>query len=275
MKTLGAIMILAFAGALFAAENSSKIAGYQTGEFAVKGTVEQQLNRKVVTPLSARLAKGGEIEFFVAGSADKVGNGAENDRLAKSRADEVGAFLSEKFPDAKIVTLSKGDGMNTRSVTISWKLTKQTPAAGQPRKASDASIISLVILVIVSGFATTRVLFLRKQKREVETQEEVAPPKVTIMPKPKEIETKYAEGTWHGKTVIFPLNRQETPEGKKWGTPFTTQKDGVSNLIREDKQKAIQAVRQCLRSPYYQSEIERLIGAGVIKIKGKKEEVAS
>lgn len=258
----------------FAAENHhATIMGYQARGFAVKGEIAQQVERQVIAPLRLELTKvsGTEIHITVTGFADKTGDGAQNDQWAKRRAEEVAGILSDKFPGANITSLSRGDELDVRMVTVSWKRVPlpKTSRIWQLRPED------LVIPVLVTAFLIT-FLYSRRSRQPrrhepeqvpiqaVETKEPAAfPPPI---PTPK-IHEKWFEVKTGGVTRFVLVTQQDTEKGMMFVTPFLSQQEPRKPVMREDRHGVKNALNTCMKNPFYMAEIEECIAAGTIKIK--------
>lgn len=236
----------------------AEITGYGDNEFAVKETIEQQISENVVVRLSKQLsAIGGRshIVISIIGSADRTGPASFNDDLGKKRAEEVKAFLSLKFPDAKIVTRTKGYELNTKTVFVHWEISALAlPPAAPKRETHWAAIMPWAVPflgTIALIAALLAYLFSRNRAQEEAFAPEPAP---TV---------EWAEATWEkdGKVYRTPMTQKDGV----WRLPFLTEKEPVGILSRKDKGQARGAVKSSMKNPNRRTEIEGLISSGVIK----------
>lgn len=257
-----ALAVLA-AVALTSRAQEVKITGYQPGEFAVKNGIEQQLNTNVVKPIGSAMARaiGGDLRIFVTGHADKTGSGAENDRIALARAEQVKEFLSEQFPKATITNLTKGDEANARMVTISWKITTAAPT---PTPQQKKSILGMIALVAVIGITIVIIIaVVARPKATQPTQFVPPPPVVEVIPmatKPETSETVSVEKD--GNIYDIPIKFKDG----MWHTPFPTQADATKIVFRKDRRDVVKAVKACMANPFYTPTIKQLIANGTIKV---------
>jgi len=131
------------------------IRGYATGEFAIKGQTEKQLEKFVSEVRSKQ--NGGQLEITVIGSADMTGRSVTNDQLAKVRAEQVAAYLTTVLPKARVISWSQGDQADVRRVRVKYTI---TPAlAAQSAAPIEASYFEKAtrLLLICSGVASTGV----------------------------------------------------------------------------------------------------------------------
>lgn len=263
------VLLVATSSFAFASEvyqGQAIISGYPTGESAVKGSIEEQLDQQVILPLSAVLSKmaGATIEINVTGSADQIGKGPLNDDLAEKRADHVAKTLKQKFHSANIFPASKGDEGNSRMVTVTWTIT----LSAQPKSSGRSGLVA-IMTVGISGLMLVMV-FTFRGKNQIEPQ--VAEVQCAVLeplvmtPKGSEewIEVKNEDATWRIRVGI-----ENTREGEVFFLPFSTQMNPNVCITRKDRGNAKSATKQCLRNSYYQAEIERLIAAGTITVERK------
>lgn len=246
------------------AQEAVKITGYQPGEFAVKNGIEQQLNANIVKPIASAMARaaGEDLRIFVTGYADKTGTGAENDRVALARAEQVKEFLSEQFPKATITDLTKGDEANARMVTVSWKITPAPPVQHEQKKSNAGMIVLVAILGIVV------ILII-----SVIARPKTASP-VQFVPTPQAMETIPAAVQPVTSEMIVCVEKDgdildvpiELKDGM-WHTPFPTQADPTKVVFRKDRRDAVKAVKACVANRFYAPTIKQLIANGTITVR--------
>ncbi len=253
-----ALLVVLAAVALTSRAQEVTITGYQPGEFAVKNGIEQQLNVNVAKQIGSSMARGtgGDLRIFVTGYADKTGSGAENDRIALARAEQVKESLLEQFPKATITNLTKGDEANARMVTVSWKIT-----AAQPTPSQKKSNSGMIVLVAVIGITITIIIITVVARPKV--MQPMPPQAVETIPvaaKPATSEIVSVEKD--GNIYDVPI---ELKDGM-WHTPFPTQADATKIVFRKDRRDAVRAVKACVANPFYKPTIKRLIANGTIKV---------
>jgi len=178
-----AVFLVLLAGVIFFVDLSiagvKTIREYAPREFAVKGRIETQAN-ELVNEVKNNVARkpNMDLRIFVEGFADRTGFSAENDRIAKERAEGIAAILSREFPKAKINLVSRGDAINRRQVIVEWKYvpipvtpvpvapTSNVPQAEKSvEQHSDTVGISLVALILVFVmFALVFIYYRTKDK---------------------------------------------------------------------------------------------------------------
>jgi hypothetical protein len=258
-----ALAVLA-AVALTSRAQEVKITGYQPGEFAVKNGIEQQLNANVVKRIDSAMARttGEDLRIFVTGHADKTGSGAENDRIALARAEQVKEFLSEQFPKATITDLTKGDEANARMVMISWKITPATSAPQQKKSNTGtimlATVVGIVVVIVIIAVAA--------RPKATQPAQLTPPPQITeaipAATKPATSESEIVSVEKDGNIYDIPI---ELKNGM-WHTPFPTQADPTKVVFRKDRRDAVKAVKACMSNPFYAPAIEQSIANGTIKV---------
>jgi hypothetical protein len=256
-----ALAVLAVVALTARAQKAVMITGYQPGEFAVKNGIEQQLDANVVSPIASVTARanGEDLRIFVTGYADKTGSGAENDRIALARAEQVKEFLLEQFPKATITDLTKGDEANARMVMISWKITAASPTPLQKKSNSK-----MIVLVVIIGFAIFIIIVGIARPKATQPMQFTPPPQVEAIPaaaKPATSEIVPVEKD--GNIYDVPI---ELKNGI-WRTPFPTQADATKIVFRKDRRDAVKAVKACIANPFYAPTIKQLIANGTIMVR--------
>ena len=105
------------------------VSGFESGEFAVKGIILEQINEVVVPRIKKALPDSTwTVYILVIGSADSVGAPTKNDRLSKDRAEAVAAELASNFPGVKPDVSPHGDEANRRQVVVKYKFVKHFKA---------------------------------------------------------------------------------------------------------------------------------------------------
>jgi hypothetical protein len=262
-----ALAVLA-AVALTSRAQEVKITGYQPGEFAVKNGIEQQLNVNVAKRIGSAMARATDedLRIFVTGYADKTGSGAENDRIALARAEQVKEFLLEQFPKATITDLTKGDEANARMVMISWKI---TPVQSAPQQKKSNSV--MIAMVAVIGISIIIIIAVVARSKATQPVQLVPPPQVVeVIPVATEpeinwVRTENSDGT-HDVRVEF--------KDGMWHTLFPTQKDPTQFIFRKNLRDVVKAVKACMANPFYASTIKQSIANGTIKVVQAQGEVS-
>ena len=234
------------------------IRGYASGEFAVKGLIETQTNELVNEIRNNSAQKPNmHLQIFIEGFADKTGFSAENDRIAKERADGIAAILSREFPKAKIDFVSRGDEINKREVTVRWKyvpipvatapVSPETKASAKKFFSIRMWVIGIVIIILTVG--TLEFWFNRKIANKM--------PKITESQLGKQ---------WFNVPVnnegIFKVE-VEVNKDRKFVSPFQT-KNGFP-ITRDTVKAMVNSLRGCLAKDEFLEQKKELIQKGLIK----------
>jgi len=240
------------------------VSGYPDGQFAIKGEPEKKLNEEVAKVKAQIKSLLGELQlqFIVVGSADTTGTG--NDDLAGKRADQVKAVLSANFPEAKIVSWSRGDADNVKQVRVDYKITSK-PAIAQaapvsapekPAKKFDSFdwllTIGAFIVVIIGGLlAIVKVRANREARIKSETKKSGSEAKWLdlVMANKKRFSVIVTYDYEHGE-IISPYKSRT---GLKIKAPIVVPK------------KIKDSLKGCLKKEEFASQTEELIRKGVIK----------
>ncbi len=172
------LCLMAIAPAYLAAEEYV-INGYGLGEYAVKEDIELQAKKMIESWGTKKPAK-----IIIHGFADKTGKTAENDSIARDRAQDMKVFLEEKKIDAKITARSLGDSEDARKVMVNVEFTATVPApivkTVQPKPVPESFLkdalglvgqsIALAVLIVILFFAW---FFCNKRKKQEEKKVEV------------------------------------------------------------------------------------------------------
>lgn len=233
------------------------IDGYLPGQFSVKGIVERKAKECISQLQQSSATEGGRLVISVIGSADTSGQSYNNDSLAKSRAEQVGAMVSASFPNALVKNWSAGDNENLRQVKVVFIREALAPSAAeipnnkqqeQPKKSEE--LHNYLIFVYGGIFYLFVVLLLRLYKM---------PRRQTNV---KTDETQQQEVS----TEMITIGEYEVPvklqDGFYW-SPF------VSTNGNDIKRKTFSDIRQsvigCLKDPRFAAQKELLIENGIIK----------
>ena len=252
MKRLLILAVMAFvlvgtAGLVFADDTEqAEIMGYGTNEFAVKGAVGKQLEEKVFQVINPRLSEISHIT--VIGYADKTGTRGFNDKIAKFRAEEVKATILSRFPDVKVIAMTRGEEGDVRKVLVEWFFVSSSKQSNFPPYTFFLLYTFLVLSFIALLLAFGRCFFVNK-KKEKSTENNTRA-------------IKWVQGKmndfFYAVPVVFKADGN-------WHTPFATQRDPGRPIFRSSIRDATKAVKSCMKNPYYAEEIKRLISTGVIK----------
>jgi len=231
------------------------INGYNSGEFAVKGEVQNQL-QKLVVDLKARQKTGEQLQIAVVGSADVAGKAAVNDQLARLRAEQVAAYLAADLLETKINAWSKGDEANVRQVKVNYSFValnapqpvgEKPPVSGKTVGIFFGCLSALCIFIFVGGY-----MILKKSAKpsEVSGKKVTKATKVTI-----ELEEK----------GLYETDIEFDPTTGRWLTPFRHIKGG-ERMWEESEGDARRTTQKCWRQmEKYSGQIEKLITDGTIR----------
>lgn len=269
MKKMLASSLLFMFGCLAAAaeiEHEANVIGYQAGEFAVKGIIEQQLER-VAARISSSRAKSDQVDFSVIGCADQTGISALNDELGRKRAEEVKAFLSGKFPDARIVARTKGAELDSKMVIVKWKFSSAHVLSPQNTPQPGVSYGQKVALWIMALLSLASLLWwpiLVWARRTRKKASEESKPAEPVIVQPEVIDATSVTVEINGTSYSVPVVKKG--DGM-WYTPFRTLTDRP--MFRADFKDAVGAVKSCVKKQDYGPAIEKLIADGTIKRRGQ------
>lgn len=247
------VLVLATTTAVASETKGLKTIGnYPVGEFAIKGLVEHQLNL-LVKEIKESLEKGGgQLQITVIGSADTTGSSVSNDQLAKDRAEQVAAVLSANFPNAKIVSWSKGDAENIRQVRVEYKIIP-VPVTALPEISAPTAPteIRTVWLILSVAFILLSAIFFFMR----------------WIIRPKRVAGKVAvsEMQWiHLEVNDEKYSVQVELQGRMWYSPFTS-RSGVQ-ICRDSKRGIIESLKGCLKKDEFKSQRDGFIRSGKIRI---------
>lgn len=263
MKKVILAILLVLAPILAVADNSVEITGYGPGEFAVKGKVETQMNKvvdEIWTQLQQAHSTDTTVEITIIGYADTAtGTSGINDEIGLKRSEQMKFILSGKFPNAKIISLTKGDSENLRKVVVSWNIktkviTKADDKAIDIQKTNYASlawkiaiIFCIAILILIFKF------FLRTTKND----------KICMR--------RWETITINGKQYSFEINMVlKENNGKKeslYQLPFKSMNNSLENICWKTYPDAIKSMKGCLKNEKYAKQLASLIKSGSITVK--------
>jgi hypothetical protein len=253
--------------ALIAQAEETKITGYQPGEFAVKGTIEQQLTTQVVDKIKSKLAivPNGDLRIYVIGYADQLGSAHSKDLIGRDRAEAVQSYLLTKFPKATIIYYSKGDEADSRMVILYWNVTNPVPQP-QPGKRDTRTlpligggILVIIALVVLVHFAKTN----------------VQPAAVVAPPLPAESAAEKSPGLL--KLLVCDVEQR----GRRYVVIIKQMSDGCYTGLpkpydfRREPRDARKAVVSFLKNPANDAAIEQSIADGTIELKEEESTHAS
>jgi hypothetical protein len=231
-------------------EDSIVIKGYASNEFAVKGIIEKQITDLIrkIQEFQTRFQEQGltnqVLTIGVAGSADRVGKSANNDRLAQNRAEQVAAILSNRFPRAQVQFWSEGDKANIKQVRVEYHLTAALPPppvkpiikeirmetqkiiVKEPAPLNDLRLPITGVLV----FALLLTLFILRHRRKKD--------QVEVFPKDLD-KIKQLASSQSGK--------------KEYLCPFCLESGAGEKLIQR-KNIYRHVIKRCTKSPHYQNK---------------------
>ena len=259
------------------------ISGYNSGEFAVKGEIENQL-QKLVVDLKTRQKKDEQLQISVIGSADMTGKATANDQLARLRAEQVAAYLQANLPEAMVHAWSKGDEGNVRQVRIKPVIYSVVPLSEQQVKtleaakaqevapvvpkvlpplevpvevpATESAVDIRFIILFISILIFLLIIIIQQAKIKIKKKEAEAKAKA----KAKTIlEERWVEAETNGGGYEVRVIKRGD---EKWYTPFMTLEDKTQPLFRADFQSAKKAVRGCAKDPRYAEQFKSLLDAG-------------
>jgi len=255
------LALIFFAVNLLASEvQETRITGYQSGEFAVKGAVEEQVNI-----LISRLPKNSKLEITVIGFADRIGTSAVNDRLAKDRAEEVKSVLSDKFPEAKIIALTKGDELDVKMVLVQWKVIP-APKTAVVKAEQQKNDKTWLLIYGVAGIVVTGICILSLLSRRTVRNQPAKPAE------PKKLPVRWVDVEADGKIYSVPVSFESD---EMWHTPLPQMNDFSKKLFRKDFADAATVIKGCVRDHrigFYRGVFEQLAKEGKIKVKEKRNE---
>lgn len=241
MMVVGMIAVVMAIGFLdMAVAEEMIISGYKSGEFAVKGEVEQEMMKvvkaiqaysvqrnipqEIITSSSRIKAEAGRLLIKVIGSADSSGVSSINDRLSKDRAEAVAAELVSFFPEARITIVPKGDQDNLRQVKVEYQivlsmvsqpLTKKQPFKKLERRLvyRPASYLLAASIIAFAFFAMLAFLFLRRPKQQVLVPQPQSP---STMKSTEPAEAWICFGDNHKIKLVKIISN----DSEKWEAPF-------------------------------------------------------
>lgn len=230
------------------------VSGYGSGEFAIKGEPEETLNQGV-SSVKARIklfSDQMQLQFVVIGSADTTGNSIGNDELAGKRSEQVKAVLSANFPDAKVVSWSKGDADNVRQVRVEYKIIPTPAPVPAPVPVVPAPVITEkpderkeVVLIIIFVLAASAIVILFTSS---------LPYLLNLCRKTKSSSTLWLEVNGYKVKV--------GAKGKFYQSPFISRSGG--QITRDTKKGMIDSLKGCLKGTEFEEQKQELIKKGVI-----------
>lgn len=234
------------------------IRGYAPGEFAVKGPIETQINELVNEIRNNSAQKPNmHLQIFVEGFADKTGFSAENDRLAKERADGIAAALSREFSKAKINFVSRGDTIDRRQVIVEWEYVSipvmpattapVIPQAEKPAKKTSRAF-DLSIMVLTSSFVVL-LLFLGYYYMKSKTPKNKEPKSATRWLEVRIVGEKYSV------EVEF--------KNGQFISPFRSRNG--SKITRDNLKGIVDSLKGCLSKEEFMRQGQELLYIGKIK----------
>ncbi len=218
------LMVLFVAVALSAAAiaqtkmGTATLQGYAVGEFKVNADIERQITAKVVKPIEAALAgiPPGKVSIIVYGYADRnSGTVGTNDEKGQQRAEAVARNLAIQFPNANIISTTRGDMIDSRMVIVEWKIAPTVIAPAQPTSA-PMSLGQRLTIVIVAVIALIALIIARSAKAQrVDRPQPVAIPQAVSAPAGPEPKWVFF------KSGVYDCEALITPKDDVWLSPFT------------------------------------------------------
>lgn len=283
-------LVVVFVSTAVAEKREVVITGYETGEFAVKGTIFKQVEKlvgeiKLVQPDSTILS------LTVIGSADSRGISSQNDRLSKDRAEGVAAMLASNFPEAKINIVPKGDEENSRQVVVKYEFTKIVPdrniaeiqsklnslssgtsgieakidSLAVKREGSNSwragVIVILCFALLISVFLVVKFLSKKKQQKKALKQQEKA-----LEWKEETIELEI-KTTSKGNFRVKVLRKWRIVNNRKeevFISPFTNTGEKKTEIEMSHKRDIVNSLKRCLESDKFVEQLSSLQRKGVI-----------
>jgi len=264
-KILTAVIIFLIVSiSSFTSAEEVEICGFGAGEFAIKGAVERLTNELVIAPIENALkdAKNISLEITIIGYADSTGSASLNDEVALKRADQMKFVLNSKFPEAKIVAITKGDEENFRKVRVSWKIVNVVPEEdelhqqdmAQKRNYDGKLVIVLIAMILIIAMMLIYVFspFFLKSVHSI---------------KDMKTSTEQIKVKVNGMEFKFPLKTEWMPdEDKLFVLPFKSVSNPKKNICYKKRLDAIKSAKGCFKNQQYADQLEDLIEKGTIKI---------
>lgn len=260
---LSTVILMAVSAGASNLKHDVEITGYKSGQWSPTDEIEQTISQKIVIPISEtlKLKSGARVEIIVRGFADKTGT--QNDQLAEQRAEQVAGLLSEKFPQAKIVSISKGDEQNIRMVAVDWSI---LPTVQQNPGKSNQLTPWIILGLLVGITALTAIFFLlrsiRRQAKNI--QREVAQPKLIALPVAPPLNRWIEVKTERFGRLSLRITQKNTAKGIGWETPFFAKSNPTARMLHGSMSIAARSIKNCVKSTYYADQIPDLITAGLI-----------
>lgn len=250
------------------ADGGTTIMGYGPKEFAIKSdpdpdkNIEQQADelRLLIMHDNARKPNT-RLHIWIEGFADKTGPEAENDEWGDKRRRQMNSFLSHKFPDAKVESISRGTSRNMRAVFVEWKYVPipvtpapvapapVVPQAEKPAKQSF-NIVALSLVAIILAIILCVVIF-------------VLPWKISKNKEPKS-GTRWLNVTVNGEKYSVVI---EFKDGK-FISPFKSRSG--SQIVRDDLKGIVDSLKGCLTKDEFAQQKIELIRKGIINVVGER-----
>lgn len=243
-----------------AAAEEFPIFGYGVGEFAIKGDVERQAEQMIKGWGNKKPA-----EITVQGFADKTGKAAENDLVARDRAEQMMFFLESRTDVSRIASVSKGDSENARKVTVIVEFVSP-PAEKRSSIVKKSAIfwqiflrvstITLGAIVLVGlffwSFFPDRLFYEPKQEKNDRARKRI------------EFKSLSSEPTLEEWVEVGDYLVRITSVGGLWYSPFCVSLGGPF-IVEWSRKKIVSSIRRCLVNPKFSEQIKILQEKGQIK----------
>lgn len=273
---LSAALSLSFCSATVVAQHVStigpvRITGFSNGVYSVESETAAQLMKNVVTPIKLALAHrpNDKVTVNVQGCATTNGTTVTNATAGQTRASNVEGFLQQQlgqYPNVRFVPWSNGSAANAWEVVvtativapISPPISKEIPAATSSKYRTVAVALGLLLVALLVGVIQHG--FARGATRTAVATPTLPTAIDASAPKPSLIKIAFEATRPDGRTCRAFITVREG----LFFTPFFSMEEPRQPLFRRDRRKAIQAGKQCIGNPAYQSEIDALIAANEI-----------
>lgn len=236
------MMLLAVAFTNAMAEEAI-ISGYAPKDFAIKGEVAEQLDKIAETIKSAdKPVKTIEI----IGSADITG--VDNDEWGLKRAKNIEAYLTQRFPEAKVNGYSRGSELNARQVKIVYTFAKTITPVTQEKNNK----LTVLLFVIAGAIAILLFVFGRQLFAKQESNQETKPVEV----KAKKSFAKFVPLEENG---VYEAQIEYDAETDRWFTPFRNTNNG-ERIYAENENRAKKSVQRCWKNrEKFGEQIDKLL----------------
>lgn len=265
------LMVLFLAVALGAAAiaqtttGTATLQGYVVGEYKVNADVEQQITAKVVKPIEAATSAfpNRKVSIFVYGYADKSsGTVGTNDHEGDQRAGAVAKDLKIQFPNANIISTTRGNMIDSRMVIVEWKIAPEVIApAATPSAPPPTPLWQRLTMVIVAVIALIALIIAHSAKAQRDDRPQLVeiPQAESTPAAPEQKWTPFKSGGHNCEALI-------TREGDGWLSPFTI---NGKRIFSPTERGIIKSLKGCMVQKMFEGQPEQLAAAGKFRIKGE------